>query len=213
VTSQRSYAASARTDRADYVCDALDRTVTEAETHAAARPLPRRPGQPRPGHRPTHPKPLRSSRCQPRQLRRNRRSRLHPRRRRRRVHQPGPDPGSPAAFRIAEDNSDTSGSTASPTALPAYPEDVVPQQVAAAPDTLRKDWIYHRLQDLQTGINTQDDANRYNRAKAAYCAEFTETRSISHALAGGGQVIVNRRTGLARLGTSAHPVEAQLDPR
>src|SRR6266508_703115 len=41
---------------------------------------------------------------------------------------------------------------------------------------------------------------------------YVETGSISHALAGGGPVIVNRRTGLARLGTSAYPVEAQLDP-
>lgn len=40
---------------------------------------------------------------------------------------------------------------------------------------------------------------------------FVETGSISHALAGGGPVIVNRKTGRARLGTSALPIEQQLD--
>jgi RHS repeat-associated protein len=88
---------------------------------------------------------------------------------------PAPTPGSPAAFRIGEDNADSGGSTAPPPAPPAYPEDVVPNEVAGAPDTWRKDWIYHRLQDLQTGIHTQDDANRYNQTKAAYCAEFTDS--------------------------------------
>jgi hypothetical protein len=38
-----------------------------------------------------------------------------------------------------------------------------------------------------------------------------QTGSVNHALAGGGPIIVNRRTGLARLGTSALPDDAQLD--
>lgn len=41
--------------------------------------------------------------------------------------------------------------------------------------------------------------------------EFLENGSISHALVG-GPVIVNRRTGTARLGVSAKPAEDQLDP-
>lgn len=38
-----------------------------------------------------------------------------------------------------------------------------------------------------------------------------ETGSMSHALVGAGPVIINRRTGKARLGSSALPIEAQLD--
>jgi hypothetical protein len=41
---------------------------------------------------------------------------------------------------------------------------------------------------------------------------FVETRSIMVALAGGGPIIVNRETGLARLGTHEVPPEQQLDP-
>ena len=41
---------------------------------------------------------------------------------------------------------------------------------------------------------------------------FVETGAISHALAGGGPIIVNRKTGDARMGTSAVPAEDQLDP-
>ncbi len=40
---------------------------------------------------------------------------------------------------------------------------------------------------------------------------YVETGAISHALAGGGPIIINRGTGRARLGTSALPVEDQLD--
>jgi Immunity protein 35 len=41
---------------------------------------------------------------------------------------------------------------------------------------------------------------------------YVETRSFSHMLVGGGPIIVNRRTGIARMGTSAQPPEDQLDP-
>lgn len=40
---------------------------------------------------------------------------------------------------------------------------------------------------------------------------YLETGSVVHALAGGGPIIINRRTGRARLGTSALPAEDQLD--
>ena len=40
---------------------------------------------------------------------------------------------------------------------------------------------------------------------------FVETGSISHMLVGGGPIIVNRRTGVACMGTSAQPDEDQLD--
>lgn len=40
---------------------------------------------------------------------------------------------------------------------------------------------------------------------------YLETGSVIHALAGGGPIIINRRTGHARLGTSALPTEDQLD--
>lgn len=40
---------------------------------------------------------------------------------------------------------------------------------------------------------------------------YLETGSVVHALAGGGPIIINRRTGHARLGTSALPAEDQLD--
>ncbi len=40
---------------------------------------------------------------------------------------------------------------------------------------------------------------------------YVEGGEISSALAGGGPVIVNRRTGEARVGVSALPIEAQLD--
>jgi Immunity protein 35 len=40
---------------------------------------------------------------------------------------------------------------------------------------------------------------------------FVETGSVSHALAGGGPIIINRATGVPRLGTSALPAEDQLD--
>jgi hypothetical protein len=33
----------------------------------------------------------------------------------------------------------------------------------------------HRLQALQASIRTQDDLNRYNQLKNAYCTEFTDT--------------------------------------
>ena len=39
-----------------------------------------------------------------------------------------------------------------------------------------------------------------------------ETGAISHALAGGGPIIVNRGTGAARMGISALPAEEQVDP-
>ncbi len=41
---------------------------------------------------------------------------------------------------------------------------------------------------------------------------YLDTGSITHALAGGGPIIVNRRTGEARIGTSTLPAEEQLDP-
>ena len=41
---------------------------------------------------------------------------------------------------------------------------------------------------------------------------FYERAEIRDALAGNGPIIVNRRTGEARMGVSAFPVEAQLDP-
>jgi len=40
---------------------------------------------------------------------------------------------------------------------------------------------------------------------------YVGTGSISHTLAGGGPIIINRMTGRARMGTSALPVEEQLD--
>ena len=40
---------------------------------------------------------------------------------------------------------------------------------------------------------------------------FLETGEISYALAGGGPIIVNRKTGAARMARSALPVEDQLD--
>lgn len=40
---------------------------------------------------------------------------------------------------------------------------------------------------------------------------YLETGSVVHALAGGGPIIINRRTGRARVGTSALPAEDQLD--
>lgn len=40
---------------------------------------------------------------------------------------------------------------------------------------------------------------------------FIQTREVGHALAGNGPVIVNRRTGVARWGVSALPIEEQLD--
>lgn len=40
---------------------------------------------------------------------------------------------------------------------------------------------------------------------------YAETRAVSHALIGGGPIIINRITGIARTGTSALPVEDQLD--
>lgn len=41
---------------------------------------------------------------------------------------------------------------------------------------------------------------------------FVETGELSHALAGGGPIFVNRARGTARLGTSVIRVEDQLDP-
>jgi Immunity protein 35 len=41
---------------------------------------------------------------------------------------------------------------------------------------------------------------------------FLETGSFSHALVGGGPIIINRGTGRLRVGTSALPAEEQLDP-
>lgn len=41
---------------------------------------------------------------------------------------------------------------------------------------------------------------------------YVETGAINHALAGGGPIIVNRRTGVARIGTSTKRIEEQLDP-
>jgi hypothetical protein len=41
---------------------------------------------------------------------------------------------------------------------------------------------------------------------------WAETQSISQALAGNGPIIVSKRSGIARLGLSALPVEDQLDP-
>jgi immunity protein 35 of polymorphic toxin system len=40
---------------------------------------------------------------------------------------------------------------------------------------------------------------------------YVETRALSRALAGNGPIIVNRRTGSVRQGTTARPVEEQLD--
>lgn len=40
---------------------------------------------------------------------------------------------------------------------------------------------------------------------------YVETGSISHALAGGGPIIINRRTGHGRVGASGVPIEDQLD--
>lgn len=42
---------------------------------------------------------------------------------------------------------------------------------------------------------------------------FLQTGSMVHALAGGGPIIINRRTGCARVGTSALPAEDQLDEK
>lgn len=41
---------------------------------------------------------------------------------------------------------------------------------------------------------------------------YLETGSLTHALAGGGPIIINRATGVPRLGTSALRAEEQLDP-
>lgn len=41
---------------------------------------------------------------------------------------------------------------------------------------------------------------------------FVETGAMSHALAGGGPIIVNRAFGTVRMGTSALPAEQQIDP-
>ena len=41
---------------------------------------------------------------------------------------------------------------------------------------------------------------------------YVEGGEVSSALAGGGPIIVNRKTGVVRMGVSALPVEAQLDP-
>jgi Immunity protein 35 len=41
--------------------------------------------------------------------------------------------------------------------------------------------------------------------------QFVETGDFRHALAGGGPIIVNRRTGAVRQGVSAKPIEEQLD--
>lgn len=41
---------------------------------------------------------------------------------------------------------------------------------------------------------------------------FVETGAMSHALAGGGPIIVNRASGSVRMGTSALPSEQQVDP-
>ena len=40
---------------------------------------------------------------------------------------------------------------------------------------------------------------------------FLETRSIRHALAGGGPLIIDKRTGTVTIGTSALPVEDQVE--
>ena len=40
---------------------------------------------------------------------------------------------------------------------------------------------------------------------------YVETKALSHALAGNGPIIVNRQSGRVRQGTSARPVEEQLD--
>jgi len=42
-------------------------------------------------------------------------------------------------------------------------------------------------------------------------SEYVKTGDFRHALAGAGPIIVNRRTGAARLGVSAKPIEDQLD--
>lgn len=42
---------------------------------------------------------------------------------------------------------------------------------------------------------------------------YLETGSIARALVGLGPVIVNRRSGKARIGTSASPADRQLDSR
>ncbi len=41
---------------------------------------------------------------------------------------------------------------------------------------------------------------------------YLETGSVMHALVGTGPIIINRRSGEARIGTSAFPAEDQLDP-
>jgi hypothetical protein len=41
---------------------------------------------------------------------------------------------------------------------------------------------------------------------------YVETGEASNALAGGGPIIINRRSGAARMGTSSLAAEAQLDP-
>lgn len=40
---------------------------------------------------------------------------------------------------------------------------------------------------------------------------YIETGAVTHSLAG-GPLIVNRETGIVRLGSSSSPAEAQLDP-
>jgi hypothetical protein len=40
---------------------------------------------------------------------------------------------------------------------------------------------------------------------------FLETRSIRHALAGGGPLIIDKQTGELLVGTSALPVESQVE--
>jgi len=81
-----------------------------------------------------------------------------------------PTTGSPASFRYPESASDTVAATAGP----AYPEGFVSKEVAQAGDRFRKDWIYHRLQNLQDTMQTPEEGQRYEQGKAAYCAEFTD---------------------------------------
>jgi hypothetical protein len=40
---------------------------------------------------------------------------------------------------------------------------------------------------------------------------YAETGDIRHSLVGNGPLIINRHTGLIRQGTSAYPMEEQLD--
>ena len=46
---------------------------------------------------------------------------------------------------------------------------------------------------------------------AGYNRAFLETRSIRHALAGGGPLIIDKATGAVTMGTSALPVEDQVE--